>query len=254
MCLLATADERCARQREVPEPQRLERREVEAETGHDELEEPLGPRDALESVVAEVAHLEAVTDEVTCRLRQHDLAPVCTGADPCTAREVDADVVPADRQLRLPRVDAHPDPDRLSLGPVVCRKRALPGSRPFDGVMCTREGEEERVALRVVLDATVREERVAQQAPVRSERVVVADAEESREPCRPLDVCEEKRDGSLRKLRHVSPRRAQGSGDWSSALSSSERRSTTWSASRSKITLCFTRTSSQKNFTRAICR
>ena len=232
LCLVATADERCARQRQVPEPLRLERREVEAEARRDELEQPLGPRDALEAVVAEVAHLEAVADEVARRLREHDLTSVCACADTRTAREVDADVVPAGRQLRLPRVDAHPDPDRLALGPVVCRERALPGRRPLDGVMCTREREEERVALRVVLDAAVRGERLAQQAPVRGEGVVVADAEESREPRRPLDVREEERDRPLRQLRHVAAW-AQGSRRWSSSLSSSERRSTTWSACRS---------------------
>ncbi len=69
--------------------------------------------------------------------------------------------------------------------------------------MCTPEREEERVALRVVLDAAVRGERLAQQAPVRGEGLVVADAEESCEPGRLLDVREEKRDGSLRQLRHV---------------------------------------------------
>ena len=201
--LVATADERCAWQWQVPEPLRLERREVESEARCDELEQTLGSRDALEAVVAEVARLEPVSDEITGRLREHDLTSMCACADPRAAGEVDADVVPARRQLRLPRVNAHPDPDRLPLRPVVPRERELPRSRSLDGVMCTPEREEERVALRVVLDAAVRGERLAQQAPVRGEGLVVADAEESCEPGRLLDVREEKRDGSLRQLRHV---------------------------------------------------
>ena len=165
LCLAVTADERSARQREVPEPLRLQRREVEAEARRDELEQPLGPRDALEEVVAEIAHLEAVADEVTRRLREHDLSTVRGRADTCTAREVDADVVPAGRQLRLARVDTHPHPDRLPLGPVVRRERELPGRGARERVTRALEGEEERVALRVDLDAAVHGERRAQQLP-----------------------------------------------------------------------------------------
>ena len=205
LCLVATADERGARQREVPETLGLQRREVEAEARRDELEQPLGPRDALEEVVAEIAHLEAVADEVTRRLREYDLSTVRGRADTCTAREVDADVVPAGRQLRLARVDAHPHPDRLPLGPVVRREGELARRGAVERVTRTLEGEEERVALCVDLDAAVHGERRAQQLPVGGQGVVVADAEESREPRRPLDVREEERDGSLRKFRHVVP-------------------------------------------------
>ena len=71
--LVATADERRAGQRQVSEPRRLQRWEVETEARRDELEKPLGPRNALQTIVSEVAHLDDIAHEVPRGLREHDL-------------------------------------------------------------------------------------------------------------------------------------------------------------------------------------
>ena len=66
-----------------------------------------------------------------------------------------------------------------------------------------REGDEERVALRVDLDAAVPLERVAQDTPMLGERSrVVIRAELVQEARRPLDVREEKGDGAGRQVGH----------------------------------------------------
>ncbi len=65
------------------------------------------------------------------------------------ARCTSAPTYPSDGDDRLPRVDAHPDAD----GPV--RKASLGRARRGHGIGGARERDEERVALRVHLDAAV---------------------------------------------------------------------------------------------------
>ena len=64
-----------------------------------------------------------------------------------------------------------------------------------------REGDEERVALRVHLDATMRRERLAQRPAVLRERVSRRRRSETvQQPRRALHVGEEERDGAGRQV------------------------------------------------------
>jgi hypothetical protein len=72
----------------------------------------------------------------------------------------------------------------------------LPRLRARDGVRGAWKGDEERVALRVDLDASVSLERLAECAPVLREHVGVLLPELLQEPRRALDVGEEKGDRS----------------------------------------------------------
>ena len=93
-------------------------------------------------------------------------------------------------------MQAHPHADRPGLE----RALAVEGGR--GGAGRGREGDEERVALRVDLDAAVRREGGAQDAPVLGERLRVAlGAERVQQPRRALDVGEEERDGAVRAAR-----------------------------------------------------
>ena len=92
-------------------------------------------------------------------------------------------------------MEPHPDADRPG------RERVLPLAGRGDGARRGREGDEERVALRVDLDAAVRGEGVAQHAPVLGERLRVRlGPERVQQPRRALDVREEERDGAGREL------------------------------------------------------
>ena len=123
-------------------------------------------------------------------------------ADASGAREVDPHVVAAVGQGRLAGVD--PDPD-LRRG--VNESTLRLGGRG-NGIARTAERDEERVALCVDLDAVVSSERVAQQPAMRGEQLLVCVAEPAREQGRPLDVGEEKSDGSGGKARQIPSRRA----------------------------------------------
>jgi hypothetical protein len=64
-----------------------------------------------------------------------------------------------------------------------------------------RESDEERIALRVDLDATMRDECIAKDTPVLRDCVGIrVRAEAVQQPCRALDVREEQRDGSAREI------------------------------------------------------
>ena len=108
--------------------------------------------------------------------------------------DVDADVALL-RHERLAGVDAHAHAHR----PV--RERALRRLGRRERVRRPREGDEERVALGVDLDARRGAERLAQHAPVLAEHVRVAVAELVQQPRRALDVGEEERDGAARERR-----------------------------------------------------
>ena len=76
--------------------------------------------------------------------------------------------------------------------------RVRRGNRPCRG----REGEEERIALRIHLDATLRCTRFADYAAVLGERICVGlGAELVKEPRRALYVGKEKCDGAGREIR-----------------------------------------------------
>ena len=141
-------------------------------------------------MLAEVAELAGV-DERRRRRRDEHLPAVTGGRDPRRAVDVRAHVALL-RQQRRAGVQAHPH-RQLEL--------LLRLARGLERARRGREGDEERVALRVDLDAAVPLERLAQDAPVLGERArVVLRAELVQKPRRPLDVGEEEGDGAARQL------------------------------------------------------
>ena len=146
-------------------------------------------------MLAEVAHVLA-GDEVARRLRQEHLPAVPGGGDPRRAVDVHPDVALVGHD-RLARVEPHPDADR----PVA--ERRLPVGGGGERVGGAREGDEERVALRVHLDAAVPRKGVAQHAAVLAQQLRVALAVLVQQPRRALDVREEERHCSARKVAHV---------------------------------------------------
>ena len=132
-------------------------------------------------------------EEPPGRLGEDDLPAVRGGRDPRRAVDVDPDVALV-RHDRLAGVDAHAHADRARLERV-----ARVGGRGH-GVRCARERDEERVALRVDLDAVVSRERISQGAAVLGEELGVAGSVLLEKPRRALDVGEQERDGAGRKL------------------------------------------------------
>jgi hypothetical protein len=181
------AEERCCRNRQVRPVERLQGAELPVA----ELEQPLGSREVLEPMLPQVADVH-VAHERTSRRRDQHLAAVSRRRDPRRPVHVDPDVALLGHERR-PRVhpDAHPD---------------RPGGEHFLALPCgcdrarrCREGDEERVALRVDLDPVVTGERPAQRVPVLGERVGVPFvAELVKQPSRSLHVGEEERDRARR--------------------------------------------------------
>jgi hypothetical protein len=111
---------------------------------------------------------------------------VAGGGDPRGAMNVDADVALV-REQRLARVDAHAHADRPAQGCL-----SFPGG--LERVLRTCKSDEEGIALRVDLDATVSRERLAERAAVLRQHLGVAVAELTQQARRSLDVREEKSD------------------------------------------------------------
>jgi hypothetical protein len=147
-------------------------------------------------VLAEVAQVEVVRDEVASRLREQHLASVRGAHDPGRTVDVHADVALV-RHLRLARVQSHPHAH-----PTIC-ERALRLLCSRGPIVRALERNEERVALRVDLDAVVAPERLPQQPTMVRQDVDVAVTELLEESRRALDVGEEQRDGSGRQLAHA---------------------------------------------------
>jgi len=89
------------------------------------------------------------------------------GRDPRAQMDVLADVALL-RQMRRARVQPHPHPDRAASQRLLRRPRSR--GRPRGG----REGDEERIPLRVDLDAAVRGERCPHQPPMLRQRLGIA--------------------------------------------------------------------------------
>ena len=156
------AEEGRRRHRQVRPVQAPKRRELAVA----ELVEPLGRAQVLESVLAEVADGASASTSVAVEA-EITTWPPCAAAAIRAARCTSAPDVPLQAHVRRPRVDAHPHADRagrerlLALGG--CPQRA--GRR--------RERVEERVSLRVHLDAAVPGECLAERLPVLGQRVGV---------------------------------------------------------------------------------
>jgi len=92
-------------------------------------------------------------------------------------------------------MDPHPYDDRRR------RERLEPLSRGLERSLRRAERDEERVALRIDLDAGVRRERGSQQPPMlRQDLGVRLVAERAQELRRPLDIGEQERDRAVRQL------------------------------------------------------
>ena len=91
-------------------------------------------------------------DERTRRLREEDVAALGRGADASGAHDVEAEV-PLAAERRLARVEPHAHAHGRVVRPDGRRVGTLRFHRGLDRVACPREREEERVALRVDLDA-----------------------------------------------------------------------------------------------------
>jgi hypothetical protein len=112
--LLLTSDDRRGLDGQVRLVEGIERREVLVA----ELIEPLGRREVVEPVEAQVA--QAVrTDQVARRLRDQDLAAVTCGGDTRCAMDIDSDIT-----LVGPRGLARCSPMRTRIGPLPSSSRA----------------------------------------------------------------------------------------------------------------------------------
>jgi hypothetical protein len=133
--------------------------------------------------------------QLTRRLRHEHLATVADRGNPSGAVHVDPDV-PLVGQQRLAGVDPHPHQHRTL-------QRRLRVPRRSQRIRRARERDEERIALRIHLDAAPPRERVAQHPPVLRQRIRVRLAELVQQPRRSLDVGEQERDGAGRQLGHT---------------------------------------------------
>jgi hypothetical protein len=143
-------------------------------------------------VLAEVAEL--VLDELGGRGRDEHLPAVPGRGDAGGTVHVSADV-PLLGEQRRPRVQSDPDLDRARgerLGEATCRRY-----RPWR----RRKGEEEGVALGVHLDPALGAARLPDHTAVLGEHLRVAlGAKLVQELCRALNVREEERHGTGRKV------------------------------------------------------
>ncbi len=189
--LLAAPDQRRGCERQVRVVQALERREVVAT----KLEELLGLRQILETVLPQVAQHRRLVQERPRRSGDQHLASMAGRSDARRPVKVHADI-PLGRQRRLAGVDAHAHAHPPG------RERPLCFSGRRHGAAGRLEGDEEGIALGAELDAAVVVDRLAQYPVMLCEQDVVGGPELVQQPCRTLDVGEEECDGSGRKLAH----------------------------------------------------
>ena len=110
-------------------------------------------------------HTSGNADPSSARgLREKDLPTLSGRADPGRSDDVQTEI-PLLGDVRLARVQAHPNEDGGIVRPVVYGVRTLHRDGGGDGLARPREGEEERIALRVDLDP-VRTEHLSDDAPV----------------------------------------------------------------------------------------
>jgi hypothetical protein len=99
---------------------------------------------------------------------------------------VDSDVSLV-RQPRLTRMQSHANPDRA------VRERALAVRGGGDRIGSSAEGDEERVTLRVHLDAVVIGERRPESPPMLVQRLLITVAELMQQSRRALDIRKQQR-------------------------------------------------------------
>ena len=88
---------------------------------------------------------QAAANKRARRVRDEDLTPVRRRSDPCSAVDLQADVIVA-AQLRMAGVDAHPHPHRSAFRPRSGGEAALGVHRRVDRGSRLREHDQERIA------------------------------------------------------------------------------------------------------------
>ena len=189
------ANERRAWGRQVPHARldRLQKREVAQEPFDVELVDALRRAEILEAVHAQVADVRV--HERPGRLRQEHLPAVPDSGYTRALMDVEADVSLVG-QPRLARVQPHPHPYR----PVGKCTLAVRGGG--DRVRRAGESDEERVALRVDLDALVVGKHGAESPPMLVQRLPVGVAELVQQPRRALHVGEQQCHDTGRQIAH----------------------------------------------------
>ena len=177
--LALTPDERARGPGQIRVRDRLERWKGAAA----ELEERHRTLHVLQPMLAEVTQRRAVHGGGGGRGDQH-LAAVPRAHHPRREMHVSADVA-LFRERRLAGVEAHAHLYRP------CLERPLPCVGGGQGVGGARKGVEERVALRIHLDAAAAAELLPQGAPVLRQHGCVLVAELVQQPRRALDVGEQ---------------------------------------------------------------
>lgn len=137
--------------------------------------------------------------EGTGRLGQKDLTAPADGADARCPYDVEAHVSLLVNR-RLSRVQADPHANRDTSRPLRGSMCALGVHCSSESVPGAREDEEERVSLRVHLDAVASRKRISDDAPVAGEHLAVVVAQPLQELRRVLDVGEDERDGAYGQL------------------------------------------------------
>jgi hypothetical protein len=115
--------------------------------------------------------------------------------DPRRLVHIDAHVAFA-RDERLPGMHPHSHTNRTDL------ESFLTFGRSSNRIARTRKRNEERITLRVDLEASVPNEHLPEHTPVLGQRLRVPVAEFVQQPRRPLDVGEDERHRSCWQLRH----------------------------------------------------
>jgi len=190
------SDEAMVQSRKARRGEGVERREVLAQAGCDELEDLSGGGDVLQPVVSEGAE-RAIrkrlgTAHVPRRARDDDLLAVRRGAYPGSDDDVHAHV-PLGSELGLPRVNADPKTVSRLVGPRLLGQRTLDLGCRRNRVASTRKREEHAVARPVDLGPVVVRRSLAYELPHASASGCEALAQQMEETRRPLDVGEEKR-------------------------------------------------------------
>ena len=184
------------------------RREVGRQALDHEVMEALGVDDVLQPMLPEVPEgdptRKGALHETPRGVGDDDLPAVGRIGDPRGPVHVDADVVvPAADPL--PRVEAHPDPQRGARGPVVGGQAPLGGHRGLHALHRASEGREERVSLRADLDPAPLVDGPAKDGGVIVEDLRVQIADLLEQPGGALDVGEQEGDRPGRQLSHVGP-------------------------------------------------
>jgi hypothetical protein len=104
---------------------------------------------------------------------------------------------------RVAGVDADPDPDQRTGGPVMARQGPLDLKRAPHRLLRARERHEKRIPLGVHLMAALGGDRGADQPLVLGQNLRVALPQRLDQPRRTLDVGEQERDRAARKLTHA---------------------------------------------------